>query len=63
MRRMIPPLMALFFLLNGCASTTRPLGSFPPAAVREGRIPLPWELLRLPEAPPPLTPGYSREHP
>ncbi len=60
---MIPPLLALLCLLSGCASTTKPLDSFPPVVVRESRVPLPPELLRLPEAPPPLTPGYSRDHP
>ena len=47
-------------LLAGCACTTKPLVLPPPPPKL---LPLPPELARLPEAPPPLAPGYGREHP
>ena len=37
------------------------LALLPPA--RQALLPLPPELARLPEAPPPLTPGYGLGHP
>ena len=40
--------------------TTKPLVLPPPPPKL---LPLPPELARLPEAPPPLAPGYGREHP
>ena len=46
--------------LAGCACTTKPLVLPPPPPKL---LPLPPELARLPEAPPPLAPGYGREHP
>ena len=51
---------ALACLLAGCACTTKPLVLPPPPPKL---LPLPPELARLPEAPPPLAPGYGREHP
>ena len=54
------PAIALACLLAGCACTTKPLVLPPPPPKL---LPLPPELARLPEAPPPLTPGYGREHP
>lgn len=54
------PAIALACLLAGCACTTKPLVLPPPPPKL---LPLPPELARLPEAPPPLAPGYGREHP
>ena len=51
------PAIALACLLAGCACTTKPLVLPPPPPKL---LPLPPELARLPEAPPPLTPGYGR---
>ena len=52
--------IVLAYLLAGCACTTKPLVLPPPPPKL---LPLPPELARLPEAPPPLAPGYGREHP
>ena len=52
------PAIALACLLAGCACTTKPLVLPPPPPKL---LPLPPELARLPEAPPPLAPGYGRE--
>ena len=54
------PAIALACLLAGCACTTKPLDLPPPPPEV---LPLPPELARLPEAPPPLTPGYGLGHP
>lgn len=58
-RRCFPPLRWPVCWLG--APVQRSPWSCPPPPPK--LLPLPPELARLPEAPPPLTPGYGREHP
>lgn len=59
----LPLVIVLAFLLTGCASTTRPSASPPiPVVAPEVKTPIPPDLLRLPDKPDPLAPGYAVTH-
>lgn len=50
-------------LLVGCASTTKPLDLPPvPVVAPEVKAPIPPELLKMPDRPEPLAPGYAATH-
>ena len=53
--------IALACLLSGCASTTKPSAS-PPELAPEVKVPIPPELLNMPDRPEPLEPGYAVTH-
>ena len=53
--------IALAFLLAGCACTTRP-SALVPVIAPETKAPPPAALMTLPVPPDPLEPGYSRTH-
>lgn len=64
-KRWLLPLaiIALVYLVTGCASTTNPSALPPvPVVAPEVRTPIPPELLRLPDRPDPLEPGYAATH-
>nr|DAQ08857.1 MAG TPA: ABC-type Fe3+ transport system, periplasmic binding protein [Caudoviricetes sp.] len=64
-KRWLLPLAAIVLacLLVGCASTTKPSGLPPvPVVAPEVKAPIPPELLRLPDRPDPLEPGYAATH-
>jgi len=54
--------IALAFLLAGCASTTKPSASPIPVIAPETKAPPPAALMTLPVPPEPLTPGYGKTH-
>ena len=55
--------IALVCLLTGCASTTKPSVLPPvPVVAPEVRTPIPPELLKMPDRPDPLKPGYAATH-
>lgn len=58
----LPLIIALAFLLTGCASITRPLALPVPVVAPQVQTPIPPDMLRLPDKPDPLAPGYSRTH-
>ena len=64
-KRWLLPLaiIALVCLVTGCASTTKPSGLPPvPIVAPEVKAPISPELLRLPDRPDPLEPGYAATH-
>ena len=64
-KRWLLPLaiIALVYLVTGCASTTKSSASPPvPVVAPEVKVPIPPELLRLPDKPDPLEPGYAATH-
>lgn len=58
----LPLVIALAFLLTGCASTTKPSALPVPIVAPEVKTPIPPDLLRLPDKPDPLAPGYAVTH-
>ena len=55
-------IIALVCLVTGCASTTKPSALPVPVVAPEVKVPIPPELLRLPDKPDPLEPGYAATH-
>nr|DAZ63579.1 MAG TPA: ABC-type Fe3+ transport system, periplasmic binding protein [Caudoviricetes sp.] len=60
-KRWLLPLVviALVCLVTGCASTTKPSALPVPVVAPEVKVPIPPELLKMPDRPEPLEPGYA----
>ena len=58
----LPPVIVAVCLLTGCACTTKPSALPVPVVAPEAKVPIPPELLRLPDRPDPLEPGYAATH-
>ena len=63
-KRWLLPLVviALVCLVTGCASTTKPSALPVPVVAPEVKVPIPPELLKMPDRPEPLEPGYAATH-